>query len=632
MMLLRLALTSVCFLSTVAMLLKKTLFSLLLLFSIHHSLTAQSSYTVANIHAHNDYQQPIPLLTAYYRQVGSIEADIFLQNGKLYVAHEQEGIQQDRTLEALYLEPLQKLIQENKGTPYSHPERKLQLLLDLKTDGGKTLTVLVKVLENFPAISHNAGIQLVISGNKPVPSTWAQYPDFIFFDGNPGKHYTPGELQRVALFSDSFRKYTQWNGKGLIVKDERNRISGLIDSVHHLNKKFRFWATPDNVNTWQTLVHLGVDYLGTDDVTGLSNYIEDLPKNEYQHKAPVTAYTPKYRNNDQRKKVKNIILLIGDGMGLAQIYAGYTAAAGQLNLFQFLNIGLSKTASSDSYITDSAAGATAMATGRKTNNRYIGVDPAGSRLASIPELIAAKGMKSAVISAGDITDATPASFYAHQTERSLSEAIAADFMKSPVDILVGGNYGAFAQRKDGQDLVSQLREKGYVATNQFPALDSIAASKFVVLDDNAVSSIQKGRGDFLAKSLNKSLEVLSKNKQGFFIVAEGAQIDHGGHQNDMSTTVQEMLDFDRAVGEAMKFVDKDGETLLIVTADHETGGLSLLHGDMSSGTIAGNFSTDDHTALPVPVFAYGPHSLDFRGVYENTALFQKIMQIINKYR
>lgn len=615
----------------VAMLLKKTLLSLVLLVSLHQGLSAQNNYTVANVHAHNDYQQPIPLLTAYHRQVGSIEADIFLQDGKLYVAHEREEIRPDRTLEALYLEPLQKLIQKNKGTPYTQPERKLQLLIDLKTNGETTLPVLVKVLEKFPELSRNAGVQFVISGDKPAPSTWAQYPEFIFFDGNPGTTYTPDELQRVALFSDSFRKYTQWNGKGLIVEDERNRIRHLIDSVHHLDKKFRFWATPDNVNTWQTLVNLGVDYLGTDDVTGLSTFLEDRPLNEYQHKAPVAVYAPKYKHNDERKKVKNVILLIGDGMGLAQVYASYTAAAGQLNLFNFINIGFSKTASADSYITDSAAGATAMATGKKTNNRYVGVDPAGNHLASIPELIAPKGMRSAVISAGDITDATPASFYAHQKERSLSEAIAADFMKSPVDILIGGNYKSFAQRQDDQDLIRQLQQKGYVTANQFSALDAISANRFVVLDDQAVTSLEKGRGDFLAKSLNKSLEALSQNKKGFFIVAEGAQIDHGGHQNNMSVVVREMLDFDRAVGEAMKFVDQDGETLLIVTADHETGGLSLLHGDMKNGTVAGNFSTDDHTALPVPVFAYGPHSLDFRGVYENTVLFERIMQILNQY-
>jgi len=114
-------------------------------------------------------------------------------------------------------------------------------------------------------------------------------------------------------------------------------------------------------------------------------------------------------------------------------------------------------------------------------------------------------------------------------------------------------------------------------------------------------------------------------------MAEGAQIDHGGHQNNTAIMVQEMLDFDQMVGEAMKFVDENGETLLIVTADHETGGLSLLNGNYKNGYVAGNFSTDDHTAIPVPVFAYGPHSLDFRGVYENTELFKKIMQIIDQY-
>jgi alkaline phosphatase len=240
-------------------------------------------------------------------------------------------------------------------------------------------------------------------------------------------------------------------------------------------------------------------------------------------------------------------------------------------------------------------------------------------------------MKSALISAGDITDATPASFYAHQKERSFSEAIAADFLNSPIDILIGGNYNAFAKRKDGQNLMLKLQQKGYVTRNRFSGLDSISANKFVILDNDAVLPLQKGRGNFLASSLSKSMQVLSKNKKGFFIMAEGAQIDHGGHQNNTSFLVQEMLDFDMAVGEAMKFVDKDGETLLIVTADHETGGLSLLDGNLKQGYIAGNFSTDDHTAIPVPVFAYGPHSQDFRGVYENTELFKKIMRLINQY-
>ncbi len=379
-------------------------------------------------------------------------------------------------------------------------------------------------------------------------------------------------------------------------------------------------------------MQLGVDFIGTDDVTNLTTFLKKLPQNEFQlAAAPYAVYQPKYVNNDQLKKVKNVILLIGDGMGLAQIYAGYTAQAGKLNLFNFLNIGLSKTSAADTYITDSAAGATAMATGKKTNNRYVGVDPQGKRLTPIPELITAYQMKSALISAGDITDATPACFYAHQNERSLSEAIALDFTASPVDILIGGNSKPFIKRADSRNLLTELQQKGYRIGNQLAGFVPGAATKFVVLDSTAMLSRAKGRNNFLQNALRTAVKTLEPNKTGFFVMAEGAQIDHGGHQNNLPYAVQEMLDFDQLVGEAMQFADENGETLVIVTADHETGGLSLLDGDLAKKYVAGNFSTDDHSALPVPVFAYGPHSLDFRGVYENTALFDKIWQIIKKY-
>lgn len=595
-------------------------------------LRAQTVYTSANVHAHNDYQQAIPFLNAYTLRAGSIEADVYLQKDELYVAHEIKEIAPARTLENLYLKPLQAQIRQNKGAAYPEQNAKLQLLIDLKTAGETTLPALVQKLTSYPEIIKNPNIRIVISGNKPKPNTWAQFPAFIYFDGTPGEQYTPDQLKRVALISDSFRKYTQWNGKGKIVAAEQAKIQRLIDSVHHLNRKLRFWATPDNVNSWKTLMHLGVDYVGTDEVTGLTAFLKKLPTSEYQ--PPTTAhavYQPKYVHNDQRKKVKNVILLIGDGMGLAQIYAGYTAKAGQLHLFNFLNIGFSKTSSADSYITDSAAGATAMATGQKTNNRYVGVDSLGQQLASIPELIVAYRMKTALISAGDITDATPACFYAHQPERSKSEAIAADFVKSPVDILIGGNRAAFVRRKDARNLLQELEQKKYQTTSQLHNFKPGAAAKFVILDSLALLSAAQGRGNFLREAFQTALKSLTQNKAGFFMMAEGAQIDHGGHQNNLPFLTQEMQDFDQLVGDALKFADENGETLVIVTADHETGGLSLLDGNLTKGYVAGNFSTDDHSALPVPVFAYGPHSLDFRGVYENTALFEKIMQVIKKY-
>ena len=614
------------------MYMRQASFILIFLLFISQIVQAQTLYTSANVHAHNDYQQPIPFLNAYSLRVGSIEADVFFKNNVLYVAHEPQEIAPDRTLEALYLKPLQTQIRKNKGTAYPEKKAVLQLLIDLKTTGVITLPALVKLLANYPEITKTPTVQIVISGEKPISASWVSFPKFIYFDGTPGQQYHAAQSQRVALVSDSFRKYTAWNGKGKIVAAELVKIKKLIDSVHHLNQKLRFWATPDNVNSWKTLTQLGVDYIGTDDVTNLTTFLKKLPQNEFQLKTTAyPVYQPKYVNNDQLKKVKNVILLIGDGMGLAQIYAGYTAQAGKLNLFNFLNIGLSKTTAADTYITDSAAGATAMATGQKTNNRHVGVDAQGKRLTPIPDVITSYQMKTALISAGDITDATPACFYAHQTERSLSEAIALDFIASPVDILMGGNSKPFIKRTDSRNLFSELQQKGYRTSTDFANFKPDGASKYVVLDSLAMLSKAKGRNNFLRQAFRTSIQTLQPHKAGFFMMAEGAQIDHGGHQNNLPYTVQEMLDFDQLVGEAMQFADENGETLVIVTADHETGGLSLLDGNVAQNYVAGNFSTDDHSALPVPVFAYGPHSLDFRGVYENTAIFNKLVQIIKKY-
>ena len=312
-------------------------------------------------------------------------------------------------------------------------------------------------------------------------------------------------------------------------------------------------------------------------------------------------------------------------MGLAQIHAGLTANHGDLHLAHFLNIGFSKTASSDSYITDSAAGGTAMATGHKTRNRAIGVDSNFISVPNLPEKLKKQGVKSALISAGDITDATPASFYAHQPYREYQKQIAHDYLKSPVEILIGGGYQYFKDTK----VLDSLELMGIHTSNNWEDLKDLKAP-FVLLNNEKTVSIEKGRGDFLSESFNKSISALKNEKRGFFMMAEGAQIDYGGHSNKVSYVASEMLDFDKLVGEAMKFADANGETLVIVTADHETGGLTLLDGSFKNGYVDGHFSTNDHTAIMVPVFAYGPRSLDFRGVYENTEIFNKIWDVLKK--
>ena len=608
--------------------LKATLLSLSILTAI--SAAAQTSnYAPINAHSHNDYEHPIPFLTAYFRHYGSIEADVFERNGQLFTAHTEETIRPDRTLEKLYLQPLREQIKKNGGTAYKNSKDTLQLMIDFKTTGVPTMKALVKILDRYPDITKNPTVVITISGDQPALALWAQYPDYIHFDGKRGFAYTAAQEKRIPMYSVDIKQFTNWNGKGLIVKEERTKIQGWVDSVHQAGKKVRFWGMADNVNTWKTQMNMGVDYLGTDLVEEMANFLSNRQNLEYTGTAtPHTLYNARYVNNDSMGKVNNVILLIGDGMGLAQIYAGFTGNHGQLNLLQMKNIGLSKTYSSDSYITDSAAGGTAMASGKKTNNRYIGVDATTVRIPAIPDIIAPKGYNSAVISAGDITDATPAAFYGHVPDRSMEDSIAANFLNSPVSILIGGGAKHFNERKDGKNIPQLLQAKGYTFSTNLDELNSIQSDKFLVLDSRAERSMLTGRGEFLTQSLDKSISVLRKQKKGFFIMAEGAQIDYGGHANVVPYVATEMMDFDKAIGAAMKFADEDGHTLVIITADHETGGLSLLDGNISKGYVDGHFSTNDHSAVMVPVFAYGPHSLDFRGVYENTEIFAKIIALL----
>jgi len=584
-------------------------------------------YTTAQVHSHNDYEQKFPFYSAYNEKLGSMEADIFLRNDSLFVAHNLQDIRSDRTLSALYLDPLNAQIKKNGGKIYAEGNQEIQLLIDLKTNSEQTMPVLVKVLEKYQSVLSPKGpVKIVLSGNTPSPVDFQKYPDFIYFDGRPEISYTPAQLARIGLISQSFQNYTRWNGKGTLTKKDKVNVEKVIQQVHSQGKKIRFWATPDHINAWKMLMNLNIDYLNTDKVEELGGYLRNRINAEYTSTEPHSIYKPTYLNNDSRSKVKNVILLIGDGMGLAQIYSGITANYGDLNLAQFLNIGFSKTAASDSYITDSAAGATAMATGKKSRNRAIGVD---SNFVSIPNLsdrLKPLGIKTGIISAGNITDATPAAFYAHQPYREMEKEIAHDYLNTPVEILIGGGPDLFNKEK----IADSLRLKGIQFSEKWEDLDKIK-TPFVLLNNAKTASIQKGREDFLTSSFAKTYKSLQQNKEGFFIMAEGAQIDYGGHANVVSYVVTEMLDFDKLIGDALRFADSNGETLVVVTADHETGGLTLLDGNIKKGYVDGHFSTNDHTAVMVPVFAYGPHSMDFRGVYENTEIYTRILKVFNQY-
>lgn len=593
-----------------------------------------AKYTENNGHSHNDYEQNIPFLKAYYAGMGSIEADVFPFDGKLLVAHEKKQTDVQRTLDKLYLKPLAELYARNGGNAFSDSSRKLQLVVDIKENYQTVIPLLIRELKQYgdlfnPLVNRSA-VRVVLSGDVPSPAHFVDYPEYIFFDGRPSVNYTPEQLKRVAMISDDMGDYTKWNGKGTLISADSVMLETLVKKAHAVNKPFRFWATKDSPNSWIQLEKLGVDWIGTDHPERLQEFYAKRDKLTYVNPKAHQVYMPSYKSDGGKGKVKNVILLIGDGMGLAQIQAGLTANFGSLNLGMFRYIGLSRTEAANSDITDSAAGGTAMACGEKTNNRSIGVDTAGRALASIADSVAGYGIKSGIISCGDITDATPAVFYAHERDRSMSFNIAADFAKAHVDVLVGSNRKSFTGNPD-KTLMSRLKKEGFVLSSTLDQFESAKAGKqLVLLDDSVCRPIKDGRGDMLRASLVKTINLLSENKPGFFIMAEGAQIDYGGHANDLPYVIMELHDFDKAIGEALKFADADGETLVIVTADHETGGLSLLDASAAKGMVRGNFSSDDHTNVMVPVFAYGPRSSEFIGMYPNTNIYHKIVSLLTE--
>jgi len=335
------------------------------------------------------------------------------------------------------------------------------------------------------------------------------------------------------------------------------------------------------------------------------------------------------KNNDSDKKAKNVILLIGDGMGITHIYAAMTVSETPLNMEKFEYTGLQKTYSASDYITDSGAAGTALATGKKTKNGLIGCDTLGTPFKSILKYAEEDGLSTGLVATSSILHATPAAFIANNISRNNCQEIALDFLKTDIDIFIGGGKKNFEDREDGLNLIDSLKSKNYQVATAIDNINLFDFQKFAVFTaEKHNPEYRNGRGDMLPKATEKAIEVLSQNENGFFMMVEGSQIDWGGHDNDIDYIITELLDFDRAIGKALEFAEKDGETLVIVTSDHETGGLTLVGGNINNKTIEVNFSTDYHTADMVPVFAFGPGAEKFTGIYENTDVFHKMMQAL----
>jgi len=337
------------------------------------------------------------------------------------------------------------------------------------------------------------------------------------------------------------------------------------------------------------------------------------------------------------KKAKNVIFLIGDGMGISQISAAAIKNNNKLFIKEFPVIGIHNPQPVEGLITDSAAGATAFATGVKTFNGAIGVAADSSSVETILEECEKSGMATGLVATSTIVHATPASFISHRPSRKQYEEIASDFMNTEIDFFVGGGKKYFDRRsKDNRNLIEELQEKGYVVDNYFETefedieIDPKQNFAYFTADDDPIP-FSKGR-EYLFDVSKAGLEFLDihddpSDSNGFFMMIEGSQIDWGGHANDADYVISELLEFDNVIGEALRFAKEDGETLVLVTADHETGGMAINSGS-TVDSLNISFSSGYHTADLIPVYAYGPGSELFAGFYENTDIYDKLRTVL----
>ena len=326
-------------------------------------------------------------------------------------------------------------------------------------------------------------------------------------------------------------------------------------------------------------------------------------------------------------KSPNIIFMIGDGTGLSQITAGMYANGNQTALEAFDVIGLSKTHSANNLVTDSAASGTAMACGIKTFNGVIGIDLKNKKQPSILEIATEKGYSSGLIATSSIVHATPASFYAKVTSRRKYQEIARQLSESDVDFFIGGGKKHFIRRDDKRNILDEMPSFDFV--DRLEDFEKSTADKiglFTNMDEPL--PIAEGRKPALKDAVSAMLKKLDQQEQPFFLLVEGSQIDWGGHANDLNYILSEFKDFDGAIQEVLNYLKEHPNTLLVVTADHETGGLGIDSGNIKNFKPRGGFVTKGHTATMVPVFAIGVGAKKYSGIYDNTAIFSKMKEVL----
>ena len=331
----------------------------------------------------------------------------------------------------------------------------------------------------------------------------------------------------------------------------------------------------------------------------------------------------------QNSKRPNIIMMIGDGVGLSHISSGMYSNNNYTSLERSKYVGLIKTHSSNRLITDSAAAGTAMSSGIKTKNTVVGMDDNYKPVKNILEICKDFGYSTGIIVTSTIVHATPASYYSKVKSRYQYEDISSQLAKSGINFFVGGGERYFNDRSDNRNLFTEM-EDYYFATSleTYKNSNSDKIGYLTSYDDPREKHL--GREPSLPSLVEATIKKLEDLDKPFFLLIEGSQIDWGSHDNDPEHMISEMIEFDNTIKTVFDFIDNDDNTLVVITADHETGGTAITGGNLSKSKVKNEYVSGSHTATMVPVFSSGYKAHNFKGIYDNTKIFNKLFEIVNQ--
>lgn len=342
----------------------------------------------------------------------------------------------------------------------------------------------------------------------------------------------------------------------------------------------------------------------------------------------------------KNQQPKNIVFFIGDGMGLSQVAGSrmvVMGASGRLYMEKFPVTGLVNTSSLDSLTTDSAAAGTALATGHKTYNYMVSLSPNNIPFTTILEAAKKKGMATGLIATSTISHATPATFSSHVPSRSDEDKIAEQIVDQGFNIVLGGGEHFFiprseegSRRKDELDLLDRARKKGYTIVRNRDELQAAdTGNQILGLFQMDMLDTEAGNEPSLSEMTAEAIKVLMKDKDGFFLVVEGSQIDWACHENNEDKMIRQVLLLDMAVKTAVELTLKEENTLILVLADHETGSLTLKGSNLNGTDIIFSWGGTDHSCVPVPIFAFGPGAENFTGLHDNTEIPKITSGLVN---